>query len=128
MRLNKNGAQELEKFLLERGYRKFKQNFRNEDYMYWKNFERIYTDDGHKHGGYSIGFAFYDWSKYPQYTEELNMSVSLHFLLGTDQGVDRLDIDITDDDMTVEDLEIFGAEFYRFYKTTKIGQNAEKES
>jgi hypothetical protein len=124
MRTNKNGAQELETFLLERGYRKYKQNFRSEDYMYWKGFER--DEDGNS--SYSIGFAFYDWSKYPQFTEENTMSVSLHFLLGNDQGVDRLDIDITDDDMTVEGLELFGAEFYRFFKTTKIGKNEKKES
>jgi hypothetical protein len=123
MRLNKNGAQELEKFLLERGYRRYKQNFRREDYMYWKGFER----DDNGNSSYSIGFAFYDWSKYPQFTEENIMSVGLHFLLGNDQGVDRLDIDITDDDMTVEGLEIFGEEFYRFFKTTKIGQNEKKK-
>lgn len=124
MRLTKEEGEHLETKLLGLGYRRYSQSYRSEDYMYWKGFDK----DEEREKGYSIGFAFYDWSKYPQYTDIKNISVSLHFLLGNDQGLSRLDIDITDDDMTVEEMEEFGKKFYEFYLTTETSKKIKNET
>lgn len=116
MRFTKEQGEEFEQKLIERGYRRYVQHYRSEDYMYWKGFEK--TED--REEGYSVGFAFYDWSKYPQYTDPDTIAISLHFLLGNDQGLDRLDIDITDNNITLEGFEQFCSEFYKFFKTTKF--------
>jgi hypothetical protein len=127
MNLNKSGAQELENKLIEKGYTKYIQHYKNEDYMYWKSFDRIYTDDGEKYGGYSVGYSFYDWSKYPQFTEPETCSIGKEFMLGTDIGFDRLDISITDRDMTIEEFEEFCANFYEFFINSKFRKDAWRE-
>lgn len=111
MKFTKEQGEEFEKKLLEKGYRKFIQHYHNEDYMYWKSFDR--NED--KRTGYSVGFAFYDWSKYPQFTEPENVSVSLNMLIGNNKKVGRLDISITDDTVTDEQFESFCKEFYQFF-------------
>ena len=45
--------EKTEILLKEIGYRKYKQNLKNEDFAYWKNFE-----------GYQVGLFFYDFRKY----------------------------------------------------------------
>ena len=122
MRFTNDTVKAFEDSLINRGYKKYKQNYRREDYMYWKSFER--DEDNRK--GYSVGFAFYDWNKYPQYSEFETYSVALHFLLGNDLGIDRLDVDITDDKMTVEEFEEFCAELYKFYLTTEISKHTDE--
>lgn len=114
MKFTQEGAKEFEKELLAKGYKKYIQHYKSEDFMYWKNFERKYDEDGDKTEGYSVGFAFYDFSKYPQFKEPENVSVSLEFMLGTNLGVDRLDVTVTEDNLTVEKFEKFSAELYKF--------------
>lgn len=126
MRLSKNGVQEFEDYLIARGYTKYVQHYKSEDYLYWKGFDRVYTDDGHKHGGYSVGFAFYDFSKYPQFTEEECVSISNEFMLGTDMGFDRLDICITHD-LTVEEFEEFCESFFDFFINSKFRKDEWRE-
>lgn len=124
MNFTKETLKIFEQKLLDKGYIKYKQNYRREDYMYWKGFSK----NKNKGKSYSIGFAIYDWSKYPQFKEKENISVSFHFLLGNNHNLDRLDIDIMDDKMTIEEVELFGEEFYKFFKTTKLGKNEKKEN
>ena len=113
MKFNKEKAEEFESFLKERGYDKYVQHFKSEDYLYWKSFERIERGKG----GYSVGFAFYDFAKYPQFKEENTMSISFEFMLGVNPNIDRMDLTISDNKITVEEFEEFCRKFYEFYQT-----------
>ncbi len=124
MTLTNQQGKELETSLIEKGYKKYSQNFKNADFIYWKNFDK----DKNKQGGYSVGFSFYDWSAYPQYNLEKTIGVSLSFLLGNNQRVDSMDLSISDDKITIQQFEDFCAEFYKFFINQKIITNEEKEN
>ena len=79
-----------------------------------------YDKDGDRIIGYTCGFSFYDFSIYEKFKEKECVGVSLEFLLGNNLGVDRLDITVSDDKLTVEQFEEFCKNFYDFFKTTKF--------
>jgi len=116
MRFTPKQFEKFEVFILNLGYRKYVQNVKNEDFAYWKPFER----DENKKNGYSVGLFFYDWSKYPQFTKKENISCSLEFMLRNNDLVDRLDLTISDDRITIEQFEIFCKKFYDFYQINKL--------
>jgi hypothetical protein len=116
MRFTKKQGEKFEKKLLSLGYKKYIQHYKHEDYLYWKSFEREIDEDGDKSKGYSVGFAFYDWSKYPQHQNNKTISVSLEFLLGHNLGVSRMDICVSDDDWNLEKFEGFCKDFYEYFK------------
>jgi hypothetical protein len=115
MKFTKEQSQEFEIFLQERGYTKYIQSYKSEDYLYWKSFERIERGKG----GYSVGFAFYDFSKYPQFEGKEKISISLEFMIGVNPYIDRLDLTISDDRLSVEQFEDFCKKFYEFYNLNK---------
>ena len=115
MRFTKEQSEAFEEMLKERGYTKYVQHFKKEDYLYWKSFERKERGKG----GYSVGFAFYDFSKYPQCPQDEPISVSFEFMLGNNPDIDRMDLTITDDRMDVEKFEDFCKNFYEFYKNNQ---------
>ncbi len=116
MRLAKENLEQFESLLKERGYIKYIQHYNNEDYLYWKSFERTKLGEG----GYSVGFAFYDFSKYPQCKDKNPIGVDLKFMLGGGQGIGRLDLSISDDKISVDVFEYFCKKFYEFYKENKL--------
>lgn len=116
MRFDKEKSAEFKDYLKSLGYVKYVQNFKREDYLYWKSFER--TERGI--GGYSVGFAFYDFSKYPQCKDEFPISISYEFMLGNNSDVDRLDLTISDNRISAEQFEKFCKNFYEFYNTNKL--------
>lgn len=120
MKFTQETVKEFEKILVSLGYVKYIQGYNNGDYCYWRQFEKQYDSDGDKYGGYLVGFNFYDFSKYPQFTEQENISVAPGFLLGTNLGVDRLDITITDEIITIKQFENFCKKFYDFYLLNKF--------
>ena len=120
MKFTQETVKEFAENLLSLGYVKYIQGHKSGDYCYWKQFEKKVDEDGDKYGGYLVGFNFYDFSKYPQFTELENISCAPTFLLGRELGVDRLDIDITDDSITVEQFEQFCKKFYDFYLLNKF--------
>jgi len=110
---------QFEKFeteILKLGYRKYKQTFKESDFQFWKSFERGENNQN----GYSIGLAFYDWGKYPQFTQKENISCSLEFMLGNNEIVDRLDLSVSDDKITIGQFEDFCKNFYAFYKSNTL--------
>lgn len=116
MKFNKQECEQFETCLKEKGYTKYVQHFKNEDYLYWKSFERIERGKG----GYSVGVSFYDFSKYPQFKEQKPISIQFQFMLGLNDDVDRMDLTISDDRFSVTDFENFCKKFYDFYKQNKI--------
>lgn len=115
MKFNKEKSEEFEQLLKDRGYTKYVQNYKSEDYLYWRSFERIERGKG----GYSVGFAFFDFSKYPQFKDTNPISISYEFMLGVNPEIDRLDLTVSDDRITVEGFEEFCKKFYEFYKAIK---------
>ena len=111
MKFNKTECTNFEDSLKERGYTKYIQHYNNEDYMYWKSFDRIKRGDG----GYSVGFAFYDFSKYPQFKDEKAISIQFHFMLGVNENIDRLDFTVSDDRISVDSFEEMCKNFFEFY-------------
>ena len=116
MRFTKKQFEQFEIELVNLGYRKYKQDVKNEDFAYWKSFER----DENRQNGYSVGLFFYDLSKYHQFTQKENISCSLEFMLGNNEKVDRLDITISDDKITLKQFEAFCKKFFEFYKINNI--------
>lgn len=63
--------EELDSFLRAKGFRKYNQNHRSEDFAYWKEY-------GEK---YQIGLLIYDWRKYPKYIFEKKISIAFECML-----------------------------------------------
>jgi hypothetical protein len=116
MQFTEANALAFEKKLIDSGYVKYFQNFHNSDFCLWKTFEKEFDEDGDSFGGYMVGFAFYDFSKYPQCNNPAPISVNYHFLMGNDPNVSRLDMTVSDDKMTVKQFEKFSRDFYKMWK------------
>jgi hypothetical protein len=119
MRFTPKEFEKFENELIELGYRKFNQKQENSDFQYFKNKEYTVVD-GEKDGGYLCGLYFYDWSKYPQFTEKVCISCSLNFILNPNDIIERLDITITDDEISIARFEMFCKNFYKFFKNNKL--------
>lgn len=95
---------EFETNLKELGYRKYVQNYKNEDFCYWKTFKN--GDDKL----YQIGVLFYDFRKYAERDPNANrISVMYQCMLLCD---DRIDMDVSKE----IDLSEFEAMSKTFYK------------
>ena len=56
----------LDTYMKSIGYSKYKQNFKSEDFAYWKSYNNKYQ----------IGLLVYDWRKFPRYDLEKKVSIS----------------------------------------------------
>lgn len=120
MRITKKDSIIFEEKLSSLGYIKYNQNYKNEDYLYWKTFGKIYDEEGEHTSEYSCGFAFYNFSKYEQFKEEECIGVQMEFMIGNNQGIDRLDVSVSDTNLTLERFEQFCKDFYAFFKKSKL--------
>lgn len=97
--------------LLKAGYKRYDSCLSSsEDYAYFKGFER----DEENKPSYQIAYRVWDWTKYPQ---------------GRDYGVDilimvsnegRTDMVVSYPDLSIEDVERIGREFYEFCLRNKL--------
>lgn len=84
--------------LKELGYRKYKQNLKNEDFAYWKKFK-----------GYQVGLFFYDFRKH-QNKFNIPEIISVHFeCMFTDVDA-RIDLSVSKD-ISLEQFEIMAKTF-----------------
>lgn len=120
MKFTMKESKKFEELLVSQGYQRYVQHYKHEDFLYWKSFEREVDEEGNKSKGYSVGFAFYDWSKYTQFQEKENVSVSLEFMMGHDLGVSRMDICVTDDEWDKDKFEAFCKDFYEHFKAKQL--------
>ena len=113
--------EQLKEELLKKEYTYYqKQTWKSCDSIFWKSFHKTHDEFGEKVIPYQIGFAIYDFSKYPQYDFPKSISIQYEFLLGSDQyKVYRLDLSISDSKMTIEEFEEFCENLYQ----SKIIQN-----
>lgn len=96
--------EEVDKILKERGYKKYKQNFKNEDYAYWKSF----SINGNK--AYQVGLLFYDFRKY-QSNFALPQTISIQFECMFIDVDARIDLSVSKN-MTLDEFEIMSNTFY----------------
>jgi hypothetical protein len=109
----------FEKQLIKLGYKKYFQSFKGGDFTYWKSFEKNLDQYGEPYGGYQVGFTFYDFTKFPQNYSETPISINYEYILGSDMGVDKLNLTVTDDTMSIDKFEKFCSEFYHFWGKSK---------
>lgn len=99
--------EKTEASLKEIGYRKYKQDVKNEDFAYWKEFE-----------GYQVGVFFYDFRKYQnQFNVPERIGVQFECMF-TDIDA-RIDLSVSKD-ITLEQFEIMAKTFIdSMYKYSK---------
>ncbi len=99
--------QDMEQGLVESGYRKYFQNYKNEDFAYWKPI----SVNGKK--AYQVGLLFYDFRKYIDRDPAANkISIQYQCMILCD---DRIDLSVSKD-ITVKDFEAIAHEFYNSMK------------
>ncbi len=94
---------ETESKLIEFGYRKYKQNYKHEDFCYWK----VFKDGENKI--YQVGVLFYDFRKYVDrdpYSNKIGIMYECILL-----GEDRIDMCVSKNIDLVE-FEYMAKEFY----------------
>ena len=90
--------EKTEASLKELGYRKYKQEVKNEDFAYWKAFE-----------GYQVGIFFYDFRKYQnQFNVPERIGVQFECMF-TDIDT-RIDLSVSKD-ISLEQFEIMAKTF-----------------
>ena len=99
---------ELEKSLKEKGYRKFVQNYKSEDFAYWKS---VNDKDGNKL--FTIGLLFYDWREH-QHKFNIPETIGIQYECMT-IGEDRIDMSVSKD-ITIEQFELMCNDFYESIK------------
>lgn len=90
--------------LKEEGYRKYTQDYKGEDFCYWKSF----NIDGEK--AYRIGILFYDFRKYKDRDPEADrIGIQYECMLLELDG--RVDMSVSAD-MSLKAFEIMALNFY----------------
>lgn len=112
MKFNQKQLEKFELEVIEKGYKKYQGHYKKEDYAYWKSFDISYDQDGDKKICYQISLMIYDFGKYPQNTSKFPISISFEFLLASTEKISRVDLSISDDNLTVEEFEKICEEFY----------------
>jgi len=89
----------VESELFSMGYRKYKQNIKNEDFAYWKNFEN-----------YQVGVFFYDFRKY-QNAFNVPERIGVQFECMLTNINSRVDLSVSKE-ITIEEFENISNSFY----------------
>lgn len=90
--------EKTELLLKELGYKKYKQNLKNEDFAYWKKFE-----------GYQVGLFFYDFREYQnQFNIPERIGVQFECMFTDVDG--RIDLSVSKD-ISLEKFEIMAKTF-----------------
>lgn len=99
---------DTEKKLVELGYRKYAQNYKGEDFCYWKTF---YNNGGEKI--YQVGILFYDFRKHIAWGEAANrIGMQYDCML---LGGSRIDLSISKE-IDLPEFEVMAKEFYESMK------------
>lgn len=93
-----------EEQLTSKGYRKYHQNWKSEDFAYWKTF---YNNDTKL---YMVGVFFYDWRKYPNANLN-NNRISVLYECSLILTEDRVDLDISKN-IDIEEFEKIAHSFF----------------
>lgn len=103
-------AEQLEKWLTEKGYKKYSSCLTStEDYAYFKA-----VRDEDNEVLYQIAYRFWDWRKYPQ---GKNIGVDITIIVSCEG---RSDLTISYPRLCIEDVERIAKDFYEFCKQHQI--------
>jgi hypothetical protein len=97
----------VESKLKDSGYSRYEQNFKREDFAYWKTFR--FNDKK----AYQVGVFFYDFRKYADSfgNEYLGNRIDIQFYcMLLDDG--RIDLEVNKD-ITLAEFETMAGEFYK---------------
>jgi hypothetical protein len=89
----------IEFLLIKKGYSRFEQNIKHEDFAYWKKFE-----------GYQVGILFYDFRKF---TSQLKIHdrIAVQFECMLIDIDDRIDLSVSKD-ISLEQFELMAKSFF----------------
>lgn len=93
---------QMELKLKERGYHRYVQNYKREDFAYWKTFKNG------ENNIYQIGILFYDWRKY-DVIDSGRIGILYECMLC---GDGRVDMTVSKDDIDLIEFEKMSKTFY----------------
>ena len=91
--------EDLDNFLKDKGFRKYNQNHKGEDFAYWKQYDEKYQ----------IGLLIYDLRKYPQDDFEKRVSIAFECMPLEIDG--RCDLCVSKD-IELHEFEMMADSFY----------------
>lgn len=116
--MNKQEFEKLKKLLLERGYKKYSQQWHHEDYIIGKSFHKDDNQWEEGRAAYQIIISVYDYTLHPEYFDRMPESyrdrVGLEVHIDMSRIIDeRLDLafDWKESD-TIEKVEQLAEEYY----------------
>lgn len=118
--MNKEKYRKVEKELLERGYRRYDQNWNLEDYVIGKGFHKEDNKFEEDRSAYQILLSIYDMSLHKEWwdrmSSETRQSVGITIRFGISRTVnERIDLEMSwHDDTKIEDVEEFAENFFKF--------------
>lgn len=110
MKLTVEQLEKFEAILPEMGYKKMKGHYKTEDYAWWKSCNITRDEYGDKKIGYQIALLVFDFGKYPNFPDAY-IGIQFEMIL-SENKVNRVDVSLSDDNITVSDFEDFCAEMY----------------
>ena len=118
--MNKEQYDKLEAELLNRGYKKYQQHWKNEDYGLGKGFRRDENKWDEDRAPYQILLHIYDYTIHPEFFDripkEQRNHVGIEVCVMVSRTIDeRIDMEFAwHDDTTIERVEDIAKHFYRW--------------
>lgn len=94
---------DLDTDLYSKGYRKYKQNYKNEDFCYWKTFNNKQ---------YQVGLLLYDFRKYMDRDPIGCNRIGIQYQCMILEFDNRMDLSVSDDKISLEKFEEISKDFY----------------
>ena len=121
--MKKTQFDKLERQLLDRGYKKYKQHWHREDYVIGKSFHRGDNQWDENRAGYQLLLRIYDYTLHPEYYDRMP-KVSQNYV-GIEIHVDvsriideRMEFTTSwSDETTIEEVERLAEGFYQWVCT-----------
>jgi hypothetical protein len=105
----------FEEQLKANGYRKYTGAVINEDYYWCKGFEYVEDEDGDRRPSYQVIFSVWDYRNRPELRvpDFDKVGVAVRVIMS---GDGRIDLELTQDKLDIEDVETKAHSFYEWVK------------
>lgn len=121
--MNKEQFDKFEKQLFERGYQRYNQHWRHEDYILGKSFHREDNRWDEDRTGLQLLLSIYDYTLHPEHYDRIptykreHVGIEIH--VDVSRTIDeRMEFATSwNDDMTIEEAERIAESFYRWVCT-----------
>lgn len=121
--MTKTEFDKLESALIERGYKKYQQHWKNEDYVLGISFHRDDNRWDEDRAGCQVLLSIYDNSMHPEFYDRIPKGqrdrVGIEVTVMVSRVIDeRMDLTTSwADNMTIEEMECMADSFYRWVLT-----------